>query len=182
MLVFSQYQCIQNLSLQWRHKERDDISNHRCLDCLFHCLFKRRSKKTSNLPITGIFYLEPITWKMFSFDDAIHGGQPEDATIVAFSFKMASIRRALFPGASSEGFRQCSNANQCQIYRGAYLIHWHLASGRKYVLNGQKTAWLELVSRAQLHVFFVDATNECKQMSWTQLQTVVYRRIESPIR
>ena len=35
--------------LQWRHNERDAVSNHRRLDCLLNRLFSRRSKKTSKL-------------------------------------------------------------------------------------------------------------------------------------
>ena len=41
-------------SLQWRHNEDDDVSSHRRLDCLLNRLFKRRSKKTSKLRITGL--------------------------------------------------------------------------------------------------------------------------------
>ena len=40
-------------ALQWRHNERDDVSNHQRLDCLLHCSFRRRSKKTSKLRVTG---------------------------------------------------------------------------------------------------------------------------------
>ena len=40
--------------LQWRHNERDDVSNHRRLDCLLNCLFRRRSKKTSKFRVTGL--------------------------------------------------------------------------------------------------------------------------------
>ena len=40
--------------LQGRHNERDAVSNHLRLDCLFNPLFKRRSKKTSKLRITGL--------------------------------------------------------------------------------------------------------------------------------
>ena len=40
--------------LQWRHNERDGASNHRGLDYLVKCLFKRRSKKTSKLRVTGL--------------------------------------------------------------------------------------------------------------------------------
>ena len=36
------------LALQWRHNERDGVSNHRGLDCLLNRLFRPRSKKTSN--------------------------------------------------------------------------------------------------------------------------------------
>ena len=42
------------ISLQWRHIERDDISNHQPHDCLLNRLFRRRSKKTSKLCITGL--------------------------------------------------------------------------------------------------------------------------------
>ena len=37
---------------QWRHTERDGVSNHRPGDCLFNCLFRRRSKETSQPRVT----------------------------------------------------------------------------------------------------------------------------------
>ena len=42
------------LTLQWRHNGRDSISNHQPHDCSLNCLFRRRSKKTSKLRITGL--------------------------------------------------------------------------------------------------------------------------------
>ena len=42
------------LSLQWRHKGRDSVSNHQPHDCLLNRLFRRRSKKTSKLRVTGL--------------------------------------------------------------------------------------------------------------------------------
>ena len=39
---------------QWRHNERDSVSNHRCLDCLLNHLFRGRSKKTPKLRATGL--------------------------------------------------------------------------------------------------------------------------------
>ena len=41
-------------TLRWRHNERDGVSNRRRLDCVLSRLFRRRSKKTSNLRVTGI--------------------------------------------------------------------------------------------------------------------------------
>ena len=41
-------------SLQWRHNERDGISNHRFLDCLLNRLFGCRSNKASKIRITGL--------------------------------------------------------------------------------------------------------------------------------
>ena len=50
-IVFRVYcQC----SLQWRHNGRDSVSNHQPYDCLLNRLFRRRSKKTSNLCVTGL--------------------------------------------------------------------------------------------------------------------------------
>ena len=69
-------------SLQWRHNERDGVSNHRLLVGLLNRLFRRRSKKTSKLrvtglcegnsPVTGEFpHKGTVTRKMFPFDDVI---------------------------------------------------------------------------------------------------------------
>ena len=41
-------------ALQWRHNERNDSWNHRRIDCLLNRLFRRRSKKTSKLRVTGL--------------------------------------------------------------------------------------------------------------------------------
>ena len=42
------------LLLQWRHNERDGVSNHQPRDCLLNHLFRRKSKKTSKLHVTGL--------------------------------------------------------------------------------------------------------------------------------
>ena len=41
-------------SLQWRHNGRDGVSNHQPHHCLLNRLFGRRSKKASNLRVTGL--------------------------------------------------------------------------------------------------------------------------------
>ena len=75
--------CIVILSLHRRHRERNGVSNHRRLDCLLHRLFRRRSKKTSKLRVTGVCegnpsvtdgfpHKGPVTRKMFSFDEWRH--------------------------------------------------------------------------------------------------------------
>ena len=65
-------------ALQWRHNERNGVSNHRRLYCLFNRIFKRRSsKKTSMLRVTGV--RSPVDSRhkgtvariMFPFDDVI---------------------------------------------------------------------------------------------------------------
>ena len=41
-------------SLRWRHNEGDGVSNHQPRDYLLNRLFRRRSKKTSKLRVTGL--------------------------------------------------------------------------------------------------------------------------------
>ena len=40
--------------LQWRHNGRESVSNHQPHDCLQNGLFRRRSKKTWKLRVTGL--------------------------------------------------------------------------------------------------------------------------------
>ena len=42
------------ITLQWRHNERDGVSNHGHLDCLLSRSFKRTSKKISQLRVTSL--------------------------------------------------------------------------------------------------------------------------------
>ena len=45
---------IHDFSLQWRHNERDCVSNYQLHDCLLSSLLGRRSKKTSKFQVTGL--------------------------------------------------------------------------------------------------------------------------------
>ena len=45
---------VYNLSLEWRHNERDGVSNHQSQDCLLNRLFRRRSKKPPKLRVIGL--------------------------------------------------------------------------------------------------------------------------------
>ena len=65
--------------LQWRYNGCDGVLNQQPCDCLLNCLFRRRSKKTSKLRVTGLCnwqpvnspLKEPVKRKMFPFDDVI---------------------------------------------------------------------------------------------------------------
>ena len=43
-----------NTALRWHHNGRDGVSNHQPHDCLLNRLFRHRSKKTSELRLTGL--------------------------------------------------------------------------------------------------------------------------------
>ena len=49
----SNVESVSMLSLRWRHNGRDSVSNHQHYDYLLNRLFRRRSKKTSKLRVTG---------------------------------------------------------------------------------------------------------------------------------
>ena len=59
-----------HITLQWRHNERDGVSNHQRLVCLLNCLFRRRAKKILKLRVAGLFEGNP----------AVTGGFPSQRT------------------------------------------------------------------------------------------------------
>ena len=76
--VCSEQFSITNITLRWRHNDRDGVWNHQPHDCLLNRLFRRKSKKTSKLRVTGlcawnspVTHKGPVTRKMFPFDDVI---------------------------------------------------------------------------------------------------------------
>ena len=65
-----------SLSLQWCQNGHSGVSNHQPHNCLLNSLFRRISKKTSKLHVTGLFAVNsphkwPVTQKMFPFDVVI---------------------------------------------------------------------------------------------------------------
>ena len=69
-------------TLHWRHNDHDSVSNHQPHSCLLSRLFRRSSKKTSKLRVTGLCvenspgpvispHKGPVSRKMFPFDDVI---------------------------------------------------------------------------------------------------------------
>ena len=52
--VIKNFDVIWNRTLLWRHNGRDGVSNHQPHDCLLNRLFRRRSKQTSKLRVTGL--------------------------------------------------------------------------------------------------------------------------------
>ena len=45
---------VANVTLQWRHDWLDGVSNYQPYDCLLNRLFRRISKKTAKLRVTGL--------------------------------------------------------------------------------------------------------------------------------
>ena len=73
--------CV-GIPLRWRHNDHDGGSNHQPHGCLLNRLFRRKSKRTSKLRVSGLCvgnspgpvnspHKGPVTRKMFPFDDVI---------------------------------------------------------------------------------------------------------------
>ena len=82
LITFIYFNCSTVFPLHWRHYDHDGVSNHQPHGCLFNRLFRRRSKKTSKVRVTGLCvgnspgpvnspHKGPVTRKMFPFDDVI---------------------------------------------------------------------------------------------------------------
>ena len=74
--------CCDLFSLRWRHNELDGVSDHQPHGCELNRLFRRWSKKTSKLRVTGLCvgnspvpvnspHKGPVTRNMLPFDDVI---------------------------------------------------------------------------------------------------------------
>ena len=106
-------------ALHWRHNDHDDAWNHQPHGCLLNRLFRRRSKKTSKLRVTGLCvgnspgpvnspHKGPVTRKMFPFDDIIMEKDnivPTDAmaistvskpSLMTLTFKQVGVLWGLF--------------------------------------------------------------------------------------
>ena len=103
----SQWRSWLPATLQWRHNDHDGVSNHHPHGCLLNRLFRRTSKKTSKLRVTGLCvgkspgpvnspHKGPITRKMFPFDDVI--SQSVRATIQSpITARVKSVSPCLHP-------------------------------------------------------------------------------------
>ena len=81
--VYSPYRHhLKCIALHWRHNDHDGVSNYQPHGCLLNRLFRRRSKKTSKIRVTGLcvgtspgrvnsLHKGPVTRKIFPFDDVI---------------------------------------------------------------------------------------------------------------
>ena len=99
-------------SLHWRNNDHGGVSNHQPHDCLLDLLFRRRSKKTSKLRVTGLCagnspgpvnspHKWPVTRKMFLFDDVIMlriipptpGDSPNKGPVMRDSVVLVSLNK-----------------------------------------------------------------------------------------
>ena len=128
------HHCDVSYSLQWHHNGRDSVWNHQPHDCLLNRLFRRRSKKTSKLRVTGLWHFVrgihrgpvnsshkwPVMWKMFPFDDVI--------ILLSFNAEVLLVMIGVTDPISSVGFLILS---VLEYPPPSQLLHWRDSVLRK---------------------------------------------------
>ena len=119
-------QTIHRITLPWRHNDHAGVSNHQP----HGCLFRRRSKKTLKLRVTGICvgnspgpvkspHKGPVTRKMFPFDDVIMVGI---FSVASFTYWMSALRNRIFEFSVSivqcqwPNIRLTSRSSKCVLF------------------------------------------------------------------
>ena len=139
-MISSSWQIL-TITLRWRHNGHDGVSNHQPHDCPLNRSFRRRSKKTSKLRVTGLCagiprwpvnspYKWPVTRKMFPFDDVIMSmTNSQDQCNKKMSLSMHDklinvllLQRGVPPGRDYwnyiPGTRSCSHGGRCSNRMG----------------------------------------------------------------
>ena len=138
-------------SLHWHHNEPYGASNHQPHHCLFNRLFRRRSRKHQSSALLAFVrrihlwpvsssHKEPVTWKMFPFDDVIicNYFQEKGCYTPDFSFLyLPNVRRFLVTGYHSYVFPNC-----CIWWLSVLAFSLYLPFGRNFIkiLNIDKIA------------------------------------------
>ena len=87
--------------VRWHHNEHDGVSNYQPHDCLFNRLFRRSSKKTSKLRVTGLCARNspvnslrkwPVTRKVFPFDDVIMSWMNKPPAVLWSTFRTIALK------------------------------------------------------------------------------------------
>ena len=106
------------LTLQWRHNERNGLSNDRRLGRLRNRLFRRRSKKTQKLRVTGLCEGNPPVTGVFPSQRASNAEK---------CLHLMTLTWTLF------------------MIRWNYVSTWYVGSHLRHVLTSGQLIWLTIV-------------------------------------
>ena len=114
------YCMSQRKSLRWRHNDHAGVSNHQSRDCLLNRLFRRRSKKTSKLRVTGLC---AENWPVTGEFPAKRASYAETVSIwwrhhviVIFLYLMSTLfDKNCTENTDHHWFRKIYNLSQCRL-------------------------------------------------------------------
>ena len=115
--------------LQWRHNERDGVSNHRRLDCFLNHLFRRRSNKTSKLRVISLCERDsPVTGK-FPAQRASY------AENVSIWWRHHAERANQYLAINSDWLARI-NQDDILVISWWYIAWWRISASTYYVIIG----------------------------------------------
>ena len=152
-------------SLQWRHNERDGVSNYQPHDSLLNRLFRRRSKKTSKLRATGFCAGNSLVTGEFpaqrtsnAENDSIwwRHGLPELISTPSCSTVLSSS-----PLKVLEGFCCGIHSNRMHVIRNDLICF--IEEGLFCLYNGRKTdrIWNYIFQRGQSSMVAIGPDRLC---------------------
>ena len=107
--------CLKIKSLQRRYNGRDGVSNHQPHDCLLNYLFRRRSRKTSKLRVTGLCAgNSPVTGEF-------PAQMASNAENVAISWRHNENHCFVYKFAPTRKFMSCRRAHPSRTPQLLYL-------------------------------------------------------------
>ena len=151
--------------LQWRHNECDGIWNHQRLDCLLNRLFRRRSKKTSKLHLTGLCegnsqvtsefptHKGPVMRKMFPFNDVIMinkfmiDAESWPQWVNQRTWWCPMVPQNVFIIASGDGLLPIWHHAITPTNTDKFTVNWTLRNNLQWTLN-----WNVKVSSKKMHL------------------------------
>ena len=107
------------MSLQWRHNECDSVSKHRRRDCLLSRLFRRRSKKTWKLCVTGLCAGNSMV------AGEVPAWRASNAEIVSIYWPHHGVTRCVIPSFQGYACRKMYERSKAAIFTEFFTVIWH---------------------------------------------------------
>ena len=122
-------QSANHVPLRWRHNDHAGVSNHQPHGCLLNRLFRRKSKKTSKLRVTGLCVGKfPAQMASYAENVSIWWRHDDNTWDVVWA-----VWRSKSPGTWAFVFRLFCVASNVRII-GSMWIHWWPDSPHKIIM------------------------------------------------
>ena len=135
--------------LQWCHNERDGVSNHQPHDCLLNRLFRRRSKKTTKLRVTGLCEGNSPVTDEFPAQRASNAFFTRMILNIYFQPGVSVLKRDnnISPGGLYQGYKDVDNQQAFEIKWRQNRIYcdkhsWQHQSKSTYYNNNRRLSYL----------------------------------------
>ena len=142
------------MTLQWRHNERDGVSNDRRLGFLLNHLFRGRSKKTSKLRVTGLCEGNSPVNGEFPAQRASKGEKCFHLMTSSWILNKSKSKKTLF------------NVGQCKQYNISSHLKWVLVADKTRAGYGDPQNELTSFTNPGMHLQKIFHCYKTGKMNW----------------